>query len=395
MPDAGPPAGLCGSGRAASAQARQRERVDIPADWPGKEAIGGDIRPVRSVYDPHPVYNGMAVDSQNGMVVMSDQNNGGILVYDVRSGSQERTTTTPKTHITNAGGFMAGVTVDPVNREIYIANNDGGGLSVWSYDWTVQRPRALRELSAPHQAWGVSLDLKRDEIAVTSQQYQGISIYERTAKDADRPIRTIRGDKTMMADPHGVYLDGTRDEVVVANHGSWTEMRSYSADGPPLLVGEYIPGRFEQPSIRVYKASADGNVAPIRSIQGKNSQLAWPMSLDVHEQSGELAVANYGSHEILVYSGSSKGDVAPMRKLGGDKTGISGPVGVSFDEKSNEIWVANYGDHSAVVFDAKASGNVAPKRIVRNAPAGTPTTGFTNASAAAYDSKRDQLLVPN
>ena len=169
----------------------------------------------------------------------------------------------------------------------------------------------------------------------------------------------------------------------------------YSADGPPLLVGEYIPGRFEQPSIRVYKASADGNVAPIRSIQGKSSQLAWPMGLDVHEQSGELAVANYGSHEILVYSGPSKGDVAPMRKLGGDKTGISGPVGVSFDEKSNEIWVANYGDHSAVVFDAKASGNVAPKRIVRNAPAGTPTTGFTNASAAAYDSKRDQLLVPN
>ena len=30
--------------------------------------------------------------------------------------SQERTPTRPKTHITNAGGFMAGVTVDPVNR---------------------------------------------------------------------------------------------------------------------------------------------------------------------------------------------------------------------------------------------------------------------------------------
>ena len=63
--------------------------------------------------------------------------------------------------------------------------------------------------------------------------------------------------------------------------------------------------------------------------------------------------------------------------------------------KNNEIWVANYGDHTAVVFDRTASGNVAPKRIIRNAPAGTPTTGFTNASAAAYDSKRDQLLVPN
>jgi len=80
---------------------------------------------------------------------------------------------------------------------------------------------------------------------------------------------------------------------------------------------------------------------------------------------------------------------------GGDRTGIVGPVGVAIDEKRDEIWVANYGDHTAVVFDRAASGNVAPKRIIRNAPKGTPTTGFTNASAAAYDTKRDQLLVPN
>ena len=49
----------------------------------------------------------------------------------------------------------------------------------------------------------------------------------------------------------------------------------------------------------------------------------------------------------------------------------------------------------AVVFDVDAVGDVAPKRIIRNAPAGTPTTGFTNASAAAYDSKRGEVLVPN
>jgi DNA-binding beta-propeller fold protein YncE len=228
---------------------------------------------------------------------------------------------------------------------------------------------------------------------VTSQQYQGISIYQRTASGADRPVRTIRGDKTMLADPHGVYLDGTNDEVYAANHGNWTEMRSYSADGPPLLEGEYVPGRFEQPSVRVYKASANGDVAPIRTIQGPNSKLAWPMGIDVSAQ--ELAVANYGSHEILIYARAANGNVAPIRKIGGDKTEIRGPVAVGFDSKNNEIWVANYGDHTAVVFDRKASGNVAPKRIIRNAPAGTPTTGFTNASAAAYDSKREQLLVPN
>ena len=50
---------------------------------------------------------------------------------------------------------------------------------------------------------------------------------------------------------------------------------------------------------------------------------------------------------------------------------------------------------TAVVFPRTASGNVRPKRTIRNAPKDTPTCGFTNASAAAYDSKRDEILVPN
>jgi DNA-binding beta-propeller fold protein YncE len=70
-------------------------------------------------------------------------------------------------------------------------------------------------------------------------------------------------------------------------------------------------------------------------------------------------------------------------------------MGVAIDVKNNEIWVANYGDHTAVVFARTANGNVAPKRIIRNAPQGTPTGGFGNPYAVAYDSKRDQLLVPN
>ena len=81
--------------------------------------------------------------------------------------------------------------------------------------------------------------------------------------------------------------------------------------------------------------------------------------------------------------------------LKGAKTGIHGPMGVTIDAKNDELWVANYGDHTALVFPRTASGDVAPKRIVRNAPAGSPTVGFGNPGAIAYDSKRDELLVPN
>jgi DNA-binding beta-propeller fold protein YncE len=369
----------------------------LPPGWPGEQAMGGDVHLARTVFDPHPTFNGMAIDTRNGVVVMSDENRHSLLMYDLTAGGQSAFTTEPKRHIVGGRvnlGFIAGVALDPIRREVFTVNNDEGGLAVHSYDGHGDVP-PLRTLTVPHQSWGLSLDIGRDELAVTSQQYQGISIYSRTASKADRPLRTIRGGKTMLADPHGVFLDGTNDEVFSANHGNWTELRTYAAGGPPLLVGEYVPGRFEQPSIRVHRATADGDVPPLRTIQGPKTRLAWPMGIVVDRQANEFVVANYSTDQILFYDRRASGDVPPVRILGGDRTGIVGPISVEIDRKNSEIWVANYGDHTAVVFDLQASGNVSPKRIVRNAPAGTPTTGFTNASAAAYDTKRDQLLVPN
>jgi DNA-binding beta-propeller fold protein YncE len=368
----------------------------VPADWPGTDVPGGDVPPTRIVADPYPTFDGIAVDSVNGIVALSDENRSGLFIYDRASGSQSTKITEPKRHIIGPRtdlGFIAGVTLDSKNREAWVVNNDGGGVDIFSYDQHGDA-KPIRELDVPHQSWGLSLDMTREEVAVTSQQYQGISIYSRTATGAARPLRTIRGESTLLADPHGVFLDSPNNEVFAASHGNWTEMRSY-ADDAVLLPGEYKPGRFERPSIRVYRADANGNVAPIRSIQGTSTLLAWPMGIDVSRERNELAVANYGSNSILIFPRTASGDAAPTRVIGGARTGIVGPVGVSFDRKNEEIWVANYGDHTAVVFDINAAGNAEPKRIIRNAPAGTPTTGFTNASAAAYDTKRGEILVPN
>jgi DNA-binding beta-propeller fold protein YncE len=378
------------------AQAGQARADQVPAAWPGRDVPGGDVPPVRIVTDPYPTFDGLAVDPENNVVVMSDENRGALLLYDRTSGGHSAAVTEPKRHIIGPRtdlGFIAGVTLDPKRREAWVVNNDGGGVDIFSYDQHGDA-KPIRELEVPHQSWGLSLDLTRDELAITSQQYQGISIFARTATGIERPLRTIRGENTQLADPHGVYLDGPGNEVFAANHGNWTEMRSY-ADDVVLLPGEYKPGRFELPSIRVYRATADGNVPPIRTIQGDRTQLAWPMGIDVHRERGELAVANYGTDSVLIFARAADGNVGPLRMLGGPRTGIEGPVAVGFDRRNGELWVANYGDHTAVVFDADAVGDVAPKRIIRNAPAGTPTTGFTNASAAAYDSRRGEVLVPN
>ena len=376
--------------------AAPRQSQGSPPGWPGKGTIGGNIPAMAAVLDPWPTYDGMAVDAENGIVAMSDENRHGLLIYDRTAGGDSPKVTEPRGRIMGPStklGFLAGVAVNPKRREVIVTNNDGGGVEVFSYD-AHGDAKPVRSLTVPHQSWGLSLDVEHDELAVTSQQYQGISIYGAEDSGVVRPKRSIRGMNTKLEDPHGVFLDGTRDEVFAANHGNWTEMRSYAGD-EPAFPGKYIPGRFEPSSIRVYKASASGDVPPIRTLQGKRTMLAWPMGITVDKARNELFVANYGSSSILIFPTSASGDTAPARIIGGPRTGIVGPIAVAVDTKNNEIWVANYGDHTAVVFDRAAAGDVAPKRIIRNAPANTPTTGFTNAAAAAYDPKRQELLVPN
>jgi DNA-binding beta-propeller fold protein YncE len=292
-------------------------------------------------------------------------------------------------------GFIAGVEVDPKRKEFYTVNNDGGDqMVVFSYgDHGNVAPR--RYLMVPHQSWDVSLAPGRDELAVSVQQSNALSVFKRTATGGDAPIRTIRGLATQLEDPHGVFFDEQHNEIITANHGNWTQIRPYTPYDPLVQEMEYKSGWFHGPSITFHAADANGDQAPLRVIEGTQTGLNWPMGIDVDLTHDEIAVANYGDSSIRIYPRGARGDVAPRRVIRGRQTQIVGPVGVAIDAKNDEIWVANYGDHTALVFPRSASGDVAPKRIIRNAPKDTPTCGFTNASAAAYDPKRDAILVPN
>jgi len=367
-------------------------------DWP-PNAIGGVIPPIRSVSDPFPTFDGIALDTENNRVIFSDENRHSLLVYERAAGGSSNDVTEPVTWIFGPKtqlGYIAGVEVDPKRKEFYTVNNDSGDrMTVFSYDdYGNVQPR--RSLILPHQSWDVSLAPGRDEIAVTVQQSNAISLFKRAARGTDRPIRTIRGLATELEDPHGLFFDEKHDELVVANHGNWTQIRPYSPYDPLVTdVGEYKAGAFHPSAITFYDANANGDVPPIRTIEGDLTGLNWPMGIDVDLLHDEIAVANYGDSSIRVFRRTDKGNVQPVRVLRGALTQIVGPVSVAIDTKNEELWVANYGDHTAVVFSRTASGNVRPKRTIRNAPKDTPTCGFTNASAAAYDSKRDEILVPN
>ncbi len=362
--------------------------------------LGGDLFPVRSVSDPYPVFNGVAVDPDNNLLVMTDVNRKTLLVYDRRAAATNPGDLTPPLRQmmgpeTNLG-FVAGVALDPDRHEILTVNNDIEDTMVgMPYNGNGNQVPS-RLLAVPHQAWGVALGRSMGEMCLTVEDKNAVVFYPRDAKGVLRPKRTINGPDTELADPHGVYWDERHNEITVANHGNFKGMyKDEGAGCTPTGTADPEEGEFKPPSINVYAGDAEGNRKPMRKIQGDRTQLDFPMGLSVDEAHDEIIVANNGDSSVLVFKRNSSGNVTPVRVIAGDRTGVNHPMGIALDTKNDEFWVSNFGDHTAVAFARTASGNVAPKRVIRTAPVGTPSAGFGNPQAAAYDSKRQEILVPN
>ena len=381
------------------------EQIAIPKS---SNAEGGDLPPVRMVVDPYPSFNGVAVDTASDLVMMSDTNRKSLLVYDRTAGSAtSKQAATPRQQIMGPDtgvGFVAGVAMDGMHRELFTVNNDvEDRLVVFDYDARGNvKPKRL--LYVPHQSWGIAFAPKRDVIALSVQTPNMFVVFKRDAKKFDAPLRSVRGPATQMADPHGIYFDETHNEVVVANHGNFrpvdliTSYTAYDAresrqERSGDKLDEKLRGRFLPSSITVFDGDAKGDVTPLRVIQGPLSQIDWPMGVAVDEGNDEIIVANNGDNSVLAFARTANGDVAPKRIIRGALTGVNGPMGVAVAK--DEIYIANFGDHTALVFPRLAGGNVAPRRIVRNAPAGKETSGFGNPYAVAYDTKRREILVPN
>ena len=98
--------------------------------------------------------------------------------------------------------------------------------------------------------------------------------------------------------------------------------------------------------------------------------------------------------EILVFNLDASGDAAPVRMMKGPKTLLKNPTGLYLDEVNNEFWVTNFGNRTATVYKRGADGDTAPLRLIRSGPIDSvPMLG--NPHPVAYDTKREQILVPN
>src|SRR5260370_10469673 len=176
---------------------------------------GGDIAAAHTIGDPKLVFNGIAVDASNNIVVMTDGNRKSLIIYSRTgsvSGPTEETVRLrqiigPETNI----GFVAGVVVDPKSREVYAVNNDiEDTMLVMPYQSKGNaRPRRL--LSVPHQAWGMALS-PNHEFAVTVELHNGIVFYAASANGSDAPRRHINEPATGLDTPPGCAWVGVHNE---------------------------------------------------------------------------------------------------------------------------------------------------------------------------------------
>jgi hypothetical protein len=252
---------------------------------------------------------------------------------------------TPSPRPTPTATPTATPTGGPSGAHLYVSNYQGGSealgeIAVYASDargdaaplWALSGSDT--GLSYPE---GIALD-DRGELFVANYN-DTVTVYASGAKDDAAPVRTLAGTRTGLSYPVGIAVDGAGDAFVVNSNNTVT----------------------------IYAAGADGNIAPERTISGSQTKLRACDAIAI-DASGAIYVANLGAGgapSVTVYAAGANGDVAPTATISGDQTGLHIPTGIAVDA-SGEVIVSNY-NQSVTVFAAGASGDAQPIRTLHGA----------------------------
>lgn len=428
--------GYMAAGTAAAAPQQGGSAAAAPPDWPPIDLgeTGPVVRtragrfnraPVRYLRDARPAFSAIAVNAENNIVMVADENNGRLLEYSrLDNTAPGAPPTEPRRVIEGLATHVempCAIYLDPVTLETRIINNDTQNwMPIFSRE-ARGNARPDRILPTPQSSWGMTVDETYQEMFITVQGADAVVVYRKNAVDFEVPLRVLEGDATQLADTHGVAVDARNDLLMVVNQGArelssgspgvprpyaeWSQawrqsMMSTGTGGLNFFVSTLqgrgpMYGRYELPSINIFAREASGNTAPLRVIKGPRTQLNWPSTIAVHEGRGEIFVANDADDSVLVFRVTDNGDVAPTRVIKGPRTQVLNPTGVALDLVNDELWVASMGNYTITAFPIAADGDVAPLRQIRGAPESGRFNMVGNPGAVGYDSRRQEILVPN
>ena len=116
----------------------------------------------------------------------------------------------------------------------------------------------------------LTVDSEHGELLVVNSAGDSVLVYRITDNGDVAPVRTLKGPKTGLKNPVGVYVDNKNDELVVSDvrtHSAQVFRRTVDGDTPPLRVIRSSPVGVDAPALgRVtgiaYDSKRDQILAP-------------------------------------------------------------------------------------------------------------------------------------
>jgi len=188
-----------------------------------------------------------------------------------------------------------------------------------------------------------------------------IAAFARLANGSQAPLRTVYGQNSHLSRTmHDIRYDEIHDELYVVN---------------PFAE-----------AIMTFKGATAGQEPPIRIIQGPHVKFGGSR-LDVDPVHNEIFLP--AGNKIRVYPRDGNGDVAPIRTIEGPDTLLKGAESLAVDPVNNVLVVGfnkqgNDPDGSILIFNRTDDGNVKPKAVIKG-----PKSGIIRINQmAVYPAKR-------
>ncbi|HLH76038.1 MAG TPA: hypothetical protein VKV28_04440 [Candidatus Binataceae bacterium] len=176
-----------------------------------------------------------------------------------------------------------------------------------------------------------------------------IAAFARVASGNLNAARAIEGQRTKLTRvAHGIAYDPIHDLIIAAEP----------------LAGSLV----------FFRGGANGNIPPLRVIQGPHTGIHQPLQVTVDPVHNEVWIADFGGARLAAYPLFGNGDVAPLRVISSARTGMRLPAGVAVDPQTNLVIAAARDAHyhgGLYIFKRTDNGDVAPLRVISG-----PTTGL-------------------
>jgi hypothetical protein len=167
-------------------------------------------------------------------------------------------------------------------------------------------------------------------------------VFARLANGNAQAVRRIEGQKTLLSrTTHSISYDEIHDELV-------------------------LPSPFAQ-AVLIFRGDANGEVAPIRIIQGPKTELVSSDENTIDPVHGEILVPTVDLNDngmIHVFDRMAQGDVAPIRKLGGPTNKVGGAITVDYEHDL----IITAGDNEIRIFRRTDTGDAKPLRVITGGP---------------------------